>query len=110
MQPFTKHVIRIIQAIPYGKVMTYGQIAAEAGSPRAARQVVRVLHSMSKKYDLPWHRVVNSKGEIAITDDESRFLQQMLLEEEGVEFGIQAIVDLSIYRYKYVESEHVDEM
>lgn len=110
MQPFTKHVIRIIQAIPYGKVMTYGQIAAEAGSPRAARQVVRVLHSMSKKYDLPWHRVVNSKGEIAIADDESRFLQQMLLEEEGVEFGIQAIVDLSIYRYKYVESEHVDEM
>ncbi|MGV7114704.1 MGMT family protein [Paenibacillus kyungheensis] len=110
MQPFTKHVIRIIQAIPYGKVMTYGQIAAEAGSPRAARQVVRVLHSMSKKYDLPWHRVVNSKGEIAIADDESRFLQQMLLEEEGIEFGIQAIVDLSIYRYKYVESEHVDEM
>ncbi|MDN4619110.1 MGMT family protein [Paenibacillus sp. PsM32] len=110
MQPFTKHVIRIIQAIPYGKVMTYGQIAAEAGSPRAARQVVRVLHSMSKKYDLPWHRVVNSKGEIAIADDESRFLQQMLLEEEGIEFGIQAIVDLSIYRYEYVESEHVDEM
>ncbi|WCT56147.1 MGMT family protein [Paenibacillus kyungheensis] len=110
MQPFTKHVIRIIQAIPYGKVMTYGQIAAEAGSPRAARQVVRVLHSMSKKYDLPWHRVVNSKGEIAIADDESRFLQQMLLEEEGVEFGIQAIIDLSIYRYEYVESEHVDEM
>ncbi|WDF50696.1 MGMT family protein [Paenibacillus sp. KACC 21273] len=110
MQPFTKHVIRIIQAIPYGKVMTYGQIAAEAGSPRAARQVVRVLHSMSKKYDLPWHRVVNSKGEIAIADDESRFLQQMLLEEEGVEFGIQAIVDLSIYRYEYVESEHVYEM
>lgn len=110
MQPFTEQVIRIIQAIPYGKVMTYGQIAAEAGSPRAARQVVRVLHSMSKKYDLPWHRVVNSKGEIAIADDESRFLQQMLLEEEGVEFGIQAIVDLSIYRYEYVESEHVDEM
>lgn len=110
MQPFTEQVIRIIRAIPYGKVMTYGQIAAEAGSPRAARQVVRVLHSMSKKYDLPWHRVVNSKGEIAIADDESRFLQQMLLEEEGVEFGIQAIVDLSIYRYEYVESEHVDEM
>lgn len=110
MQPFTKQVIRIIQAIPYGKVMTYGQIAAEAGSPRAARQVVRVLHSMSKKYNLPWHRVVNSKGEIAIADDESRFLQQMLLEEEGIEFGLHAIVDLSIYRYEYVESEQYDEI
>lgn len=64
MTPFTEEVIRIIKHIPRGKVMTYGQIAGEAGSPRGARQVVRILHSMSEKYELPWHRVMNAKGEL----------------------------------------------
>jgi len=71
--PFTEKVIAIIAAIPEGKVMTYGQIAAAAGSPRAARQVVRILHSMSDKYHLPWHRVVNAQGMIGIQDEEGRF-------------------------------------
>lgn len=53
MTPFTENVIEIIRSIPAGKVMTYGQIAALAGSPRAARQVVRVLHSMSKNISSP---------------------------------------------------------
>ncbi|KHF31749.1 6-O-methylguanine DNA methyltransferase, DNA binding domain [Paenibacillus sp. P1XP2] len=52
---------------------------------------------MSAKYDLPWHRVVNAKGEIALRDDESRFLQQALLEDEGVEVGIGGRIDLSVY-------------
>lgn len=99
MQPFTQQVIDIIQAIPPGKVMTYGQIASSAGSPRGARQVVRILHTMSDKYDLPWHRVINAKGEIAIPDDESRFLQQILLEEEGIIMNESGTIDLSIYRY-----------
>ncbi|WP_316572147.1 MGMT family protein [Neobacillus sp. YIM B06451] len=84
MTPFTKRTIEIIRAIPEGKVATYGQIARLAGSPRAARQVVRVLHSMSKKHNLPWHRVVNGRGEIAIQDEEARFQQTLLLESEGV--------------------------
>lgn len=84
MTPFTARVIAIIQAIPEGKVTTYGEIAKAAGSPRAARQVVRILHSMSQKYKLPWHRVVNKQGEIAIKNDEYTFMQGQLLEEEGV--------------------------
>jgi methylated-DNA-protein-cysteine methyltransferase-like protein len=99
MQPFTKQVIDIIRAIPKGKVMTYGQISASAGSPRGARQVVRILHAMSDQYDLPWHRVINVKGEIAVQDDESIFLQKVLLEEEGVKLNAYGRVDLSIYRY-----------
>ena len=55
--------------------------AACAGNPRAARQVARALHSMSEKHDLPWHRVVNAKGEIAVKEP-SR--QRDLLEKEGV--------------------------
>jgi methylated-DNA-protein-cysteine methyltransferase-like protein len=99
MQPFTQNVIKIIQSIPEGRVMTYGQIAAEAGSPRGARQVVRILHSMSAAYSLPWHRVVNAKGEIALQDDEGRFKQQLYLSDEGVEVSEDGRVDLNVYRY-----------
>lgn len=80
--------------------MTYGQIAACAGSPRGARQVVRILHSMSEKHGLPWHRVVNARGEIAIREGEGRYTQKLVLEGEGVEFGLNDRIDLDIYRFK----------
>ncbi|MET3698251.1 MGMT family protein [Bacillus oleivorans] len=99
MQPFTKQVIRIIQNIPPGKVMTYGQIARLAGSPRSARQVVRILHSMSEKHNLPWHRVVNSKGEIGIKEEEFFLVQIMSLESEGVEFSKNNKIDLELYQF-----------
>ncbi|MEG0679702.1 MAG: MGMT family protein [Carnobacterium sp.] len=63
MEPFTKRAIAIMKSIPSGKVMTYGQVAESAGNKKGARQVVRILHSMSKKYEIPWHRIINSKGE-----------------------------------------------
>lgn len=94
MQPFTAEVVRILKSIPEGRVVTYGQVARMAGSPRAARQVVRVLHTMSENYGLPWHRVVNAKGEIAVPDDESRELQRMFLESENVVFLSDGRVDL----------------
>ncbi|MFP4979180.1 MGMT family protein [Paenibacillus sp. CN-4] len=100
MTPFTEQVIAIIRSIPEGKVMTYGQIARCAGSPRAARQVVRILHSMSRSQRLPWHRVVSAKGTISIADEESHLLQRMYLEGEGVEFGLHGVIDLNIYRYE----------
>jgi methylated-DNA-protein-cysteine methyltransferase related protein len=99
MQPFTERVIEIIKSIPEGKVMTYGQIAKEAGSPRAARQVVRALHSMSKKHQLPWHRVVNAKGQIALQDDESYHEQLFSLESEGIQVGLNGLIDLETYQY-----------
>ncbi len=98
MKPFTEKVIKIIMEIPEGQVMTYGQIARAAGSPRAARQVVRVLHSMSRKYQLPWHRVINSKGEIAINDEEAAMEQQLSLESEGI-VVINKQIDLGTYQY-----------
>jgi methylated-DNA-protein-cysteine methyltransferase-like protein len=99
MTPFTQQVVAIIKGIPKGYVMTYGQIAEQAGSPRGARQVVRILHSLSAKYDLPWHRVVNAKGEIAIQDEESRYMQKLYLENEGVKISGKNIVDLEKSRY-----------
>jgi methylated-DNA-protein-cysteine methyltransferase related protein len=100
MTPFTENVVEIIRSIPEGKVATYGQIAGLAGSPRAARQVVRALHSMSKKYRLPWHRVINAKGQIAIQDDESYIEQRLSLEAEGVEIGLNGIIDLERYQWR----------
>ncbi|ETI67462.1 MGMT family protein [Neobacillus vireti] len=99
MTPFTENVIEIIRSIPEGKVMTYGQIAGLAGSPRAARQVVRILHSMSRAHRLPWHRVINAKGQIALQDDESYNEQLLSLEAEGVEVGLNGVIDLGEYQW-----------
>ncbi|MFD1862194.1 MGMT family protein [Planococcus chinensis] len=104
MQPFTEKAISIIKGIPPGMVMTYGQVAAYAGSPRGGRQVARLLHSMSGKYDLPWHRVVNAQGQIMIQDPEARFAQQTFLQQEGVEVSVNGKIDLSRFNF-HPESE-----
>lgn len=99
MQKFTETVLLIIKSIPSGKVMTYGQVAASAGSPRAARQVARLLHSMSSKHQLPWHRVVNVNGEIALKQEDSKLAQREFLEAEGVEVDSMGKIDLNRYRH-----------
>ena len=83
MTVFTEQVLEIIKSIPYGTVMTYGQIATYAGNPRGARQVSRILSGMSTKYNLPWHRVINSKGGISLSG-EAGFVQGELLASEGI--------------------------
>lgn len=90
---FFQDVVRIIRRIPRGRVATYGQIAALAGSPRAARQVVRILHSSSETENLPWHRVVNGKKGISLPPGRGYELQKALLEKEGVVFGIGDRID-----------------
>jgi methylated-DNA-protein-cysteine methyltransferase related protein len=99
MGTFTERAIEIIQGIPLGKVMTYGQIAKLAGSPRGARQVVRILHSMSKKYNLPWYRVINSKGELGFKDDEMFIEQKHALLSEGIEFLGEYMIALEKYQH-----------
>lgn len=99
MNPFTKSALEVIQAIPPGRVATYGQVASLAGHPRAARQVARILHSMSKKYNLPWHRVVNAKGKIVISDEETAYEQCRLLKEEQIVIEDQQI-NLEKYQWK----------
>lgn len=100
MNLFTERVIQIITEIPSGYVMSYGQVAAAAGSPRGARQVVRVLHSMSEKYELPWHRIINAQGEISFTGGN----QRELLEAEGIIFKANGKVDFTKYRWFPVET------
>ncbi|ATF16560.1 cysteine methyltransferase [Brevibacillus brevis X23] len=99
MTEFTQRALNIIAGIPAGHVMTYGQIAALAGSPRAARQIVRILHSMSKKHQLPWHRVINAQGKIGLQDLDSFTLQKMVLESEGIVVSAAGEIELERYQF-----------
>ena len=98
--PFTESVIAILKKIPKGKVATYGQVATLAGSPRAARQVVRILHSSSKKYKLPWHRVINSQGKISLLPNQGYEIQKALLVKEKVKFSLYEQIDLEIFQWE----------
>jgi methylated-DNA-protein-cysteine methyltransferase-like protein len=96
----TERIIQIIKRIPEGRVATYGQIAAMAGSPRAARQVVRTLHSSSRKEKLPWYRVVNSKGKISLLPGAGYEEQKTRLLSEGIEFDSNDTIDFKRFLWK----------
>src|SRR5438105_160774 len=64
--PFKQKIIEVIRLVPHGKVVSYGQVAAYVGVPRAARQVGWILNQSEGKLDLPWWRVVNNKGYLSI--------------------------------------------
>ena len=63
---FREKVYVLVRQIPYGKVGTYGQIAALLSTPRAARMVGTALRSLPEVTDVPWYRIINSKGYISI--------------------------------------------
>lgn len=94
MNDFSVKVVETLVQIPYGRVTTYGVVATLAGNPSGARQVVRVLHSCSEKYNIPWHRVVNRKGAIPPRSSMRHLDQRILLESEGVGFLETGVVDL----------------
>jgi len=95
---FFHQVYRVVRLIPPGQVATYGQIARILGAPRAARTVGWALHDLPADSDVPWQRVVNSRGAISL---ERRGmggdLQRALLEEEGVQFGPDGRIDLAVH-------------
>jgi len=90
-----------VREIPRGRVATYGQIAALAGMPGAARQVGYALAALPDGAGgVPWQRVVNAKGEISTraepgADDE----QRARLEAEGVRFDARGRIDLARYGF-----------
>jgi methylated-DNA-protein-cysteine methyltransferase-like protein len=98
-RPFSDDVIKAIKRIPRGRVATYGQIARLAGNPRAVRAVVWILHSSSGKHGLPWHRVLNAKGMVALRPGAGFEEQVMRLVDEGVKVGPGGFVDLGKYQW-----------
>lgn len=82
-ESFPRRVWRIVLRIPRGRVLSYGDVARLAGSPRAARMVAGAL-KWTKPTDVPWHRVVGSEGEVRIQDPWLREEQVRRLRREGV--------------------------
>lgn len=95
---FRQRVFQIVDAIPRGRITTYGDVARLAGSPRAARQVGGILSRLPADSRLPWHRVVNRNGGISLPGD-GFTRQKTALEAEGVEFGHEGNIDLTRYRW-----------
>lgn len=90
---------QIVAQIPAGKVMTYGQIARLCGYPGHARYVGKTLKQLPEDTVLPWHRVINAKGEISFPADSNSYKKQRaLLEAESIRFQGNRI-SLSVYRY-----------
>lgn len=94
-------ILSVVRRIPKGRVATYGQIAELAGLEGHARQVGYALHNLPERNNVPWHRVINARGEVSPrTSGDSHELQRMLLEAEGVEFDLGGRMDLAKYRWK----------
>ncbi|HEX7829278.1 MAG TPA: methylated-DNA--[protein]-cysteine S-methyltransferase [Thermoanaerobaculia bacterium] len=90
----------MVRKVPRGRVATYGQIAELAGLDGHARQVGYALHNLPPRSNVPWHRVVNAKGEISPrTAGDSHELQKMLLEAEGIEFDLRGKLDLKKFKW-----------
>jgi methylated-DNA-protein-cysteine methyltransferase-like protein len=97
---FYQQVYALVRQVPAGKVVTYGQVAALLGNPRAARAVGYALRFLPAGSDVPWHRVVNYQGGISPRyPAESPIIQRVLLEAEGVSFDVQERIELARYRW-----------
>lgn len=94
-------IYKIVRRIPRGRVATYGQVAELAGLEGYARQVGYALHALPPSLPLPWHRVINARGEVsARSRGDSHELQRHLLEAEGVGFDQRGRVDLKRHRWR----------
>nr|WP_092073916.1 MGMT family protein [Dendrosporobacter quercicolus]NSL47846.1 MGMT family protein [Dendrosporobacter quercicolus DSM 1736]SDM70085.1 methylated-DNA-protein-cysteine methyltransferase related protein [Dendrosporobacter quercicolus] len=101
---FNDTVYAIVRQIPAGKVASYGQVAALAGSRRASRAVGYALHRNPYQYKVPCHRVVFKDGSLTAGFGlGGKALQRQLLEAEGVEFTDDGRVDMGRYRWQTAE-------
>ena len=91
-----------VRSIPPGKVATYGQIADLAGLYGKARLVGYALFRVDLKDDIPWHRVINAKGEISysLRRNGGDYLQKVLLVEEGIKFKSNGKIELKQYLWQ----------
>ena len=94
-------IYAIVKHIPRGRVATYGQIANLANLGGHARQVGYALNALSANTRMPWHRVINAKGEISIRKDpQCEHRQRRLLEQEGVVFDERSRITLARFGWK----------
>lgn len=93
-------VFAYLLTIPYGRVVTYGQIATHLGNPKLARVVGNILHHNPDEGRYPCYKVVNAKGQLA-----AHFAfgglegQRKKLEREGIRV-VDGVVDLRKYQFE----------
>ena len=104
---YCAHIFELVEQIPFGRVMTYGQIAEILGERFSAKVVCLALHSGDGE-KIPWQRVITSQGSCATG---KIFLpynaQRKLLEAEGVLFDEKSRCSLKKYQWspeKFVSS------
>ncbi len=95
-----ERIYAVVDSIPPGKVATYGQVAGEAGLGRGARQVGATLGTLPGGRDIPWFRVVNSKGRISPRPSGGEREQRRLLEAEGIDFSARGAIDLERHGWR----------
>jgi methylated-DNA-protein-cysteine methyltransferase-like protein len=97
---WVRNVWQVVEGIPRGHVLTYGEVARLAGMSRAARRVAQAMRRAPRGRKLPWHRVVNAQGRISLPADSSGYRQQkQRLEAEGVIF-VKGSIDLDRFGYQ----------
>lgn len=96
---FRQEVYAVVATIPYGKVLTYGQIAWLVGMPKHSRLVGRVLCGAEATVQMPSHRVVNSQGRTVPHWPE----QVSMLRAEGVLFKSNGCVDMKACNWRFRE-------
>jgi methylated-DNA-protein-cysteine methyltransferase-like protein len=96
--PLYERIYAVVGQIPAGRVATYGQVAAIVGrcTPRLVGYAMAAVPPGS---GVPWHRVINSRGEISLRPGHGGEIQRGLLEAEGVTFDDRGRVDLDRHRW-----------
>ncbi len=95
-----QRIFDMVEAIPAGKVATYGQIGSMIGGC-SGRMVGFALASLRyvENQGVPWQRVINRHGKISLTGSEAA-LQRALLQDEGVRFDTNGVIDLSEFGWQ----------
>ena len=97
-----ERIYAVVLRIPRGRVATYGQVARLAGFPNHARLAGYALHALPGRSPVPWHRVVNARGEVIPRRDGSEHdhLQRLMLEREKVRFDHRGRISLAKFRWR----------
>ena len=96
-----RRLYAVVSRIPRGRVATYGQVAALAGLPRHARLVGYALSRLPAGSGVPWHRVVNAKGQVSLRANVLGYdeLQARLLHRERVRM-VDGAIPLATYQWR----------
>ncbi len=96
---FLSSIFAVVNAIPKGKVSTYGEVAKMAGFPGYARHVGKALCNIPSDSQLPWYRVINSKGQISLKgEDYQRQLKRLIAEN----ITISSSGNISLKQYRWI--------